>query len=81
MSTTSTLAMSIICPQSTSSALQPRLLLRQSRQRPAVWHGWSPSKRCMFCTAAVLRARDRALSKSGQILFVPATMYTVLPMP
>ena len=68
MSTTSTFAMSNICPQSTSSALQPRLLLRQSRQRPAVavkalhvLHGGRVARageRAVKVRADLVRARD-----------------------
>ena len=66
--------MPFIGAHSTVSALQMRSGLRQSWQTPSVWQGVFLPKRAQFCTDATFRARQRALSKSGHSLFVPATM-------
>ena len=72
MSTISTFSMSIIGPHRTSIALHTRSGERQSWHLSSILQGVFAGKRLQFCTAAVLRARKTADSKSGQILFVPA---------
>ena len=73
---TTSVSMPFIGAQRTVRALQMRSALRQSWHCPSVWQGVFLPKRAQFFTAATLRARLSAASKSGAILFVPATMKT-----
>ena len=73
---TISVSMPFIGPHSTVSARQMPSLPWQSWHTPSMRQGVFLSSRSAFLTAAVLRARFRAASKSGQILLVPATMKT-----
>ena len=65
-------SMSIIGAHITSSARQIRSGERQSWQVSSIWQGGLFGKRLQLVTAAVLRARESAESKSGHSLFAPA---------